>query len=189
MNRGSGVAQRVGVSELARLKGVRKSAISKRLARLEAEGLIATKIDGQRKTVDLAEWDRVTAATADPDRLRGRSSFRAAKSPRAVEAPVAGLTQARTETEQLRAQMARLEYERRTGQLIQRQDVTRAMETCAAAIVREIEQLPTRADDLAAAVQRGGVAGAREFLRSQVRLLREALARRMTVAAGDELDA
>lgn len=173
----------VSVSELARLKGVRKSAISQRLKRLEAEGLISSAVDGQRKVVSLAAWDRVTEETSDT--RRGRGPTPAGRDAPAAPSAGAVLTQARTETEQLRAQMARLEYQRRTGQLLPREEVTAAMAACAAAIVREIDQMAGRADDVAAAVQRGGVVGAREFLKSHARMMRDALTRRMVLLSGD----
>jgi hypothetical protein len=54
--------------------------------------------------------------------------------------------------------------------------------------VRDIDQLPTFADDLAAAVSRGGVAALRDELKKRARQLRETLKRSMTLIAGTDED-
>ena len=50
------------------------------------------------------------------------------------------------------------------AKLIPVEGVSRAMEACAGAIVRAIEQMPARAEEIAAAVAKDGAAGARGFL-------------------------
>lgn len=94
----------------------------------------------------------------------------------------AKLTAARTATEIYRARTAELEYEQRVGKLLAVEDVTRAMERCAAIIVRELEQLPNFADDLAAALSRDGVPGMRQVLKNMARDVRGRLEQNMRVA-------
>ena len=54
------------VSELARIRGVDKSAVSRRVARLEEQGLLATRQGaGRAKLVRVEEYDRVVAETGD----------------------------------------------------------------------------------------------------------------------------
>src|SRR4051812_32355444 len=65
---------RVSVSELAGIKGVSPQAISKRLARLQDQQLIAVGRRGREKTVNLAEWDTVTGEVTDPSRLQAQQT-------------------------------------------------------------------------------------------------------------------
>jgi hypothetical protein len=95
---------------------------------------------------------------------------------------VAALTRVRTGIGVYQLRVAELDYAQRVGQLLKIEDVTRAMETCAAVIVREIDQLPTFADDLAAAMSRDGVQGMRAVLKNVARGIREALEKNMRLA-------
>lgn len=99
---------------------------------------------------------------------------------------VARLTQARTATEIYRARTAELEYDQKVGRLLSVDDVTRAMEKCAAVIVREIEQLPNFADEIAAAHARDGVPSVRITLKNIARTIRGALEQSMRLAAADD---
>lgn len=72
-------------------------------------------------------------------------------------------------------------------------EVTDAMARCAEVMVREIDRLPDRADDLVTAMSRGGVAEVRNSLKSVARDMREQLARSMRLieaegAAAEDLD-
>lgn len=100
------------------------------------------------------------------------------------------LTKARTATEVYRARIAQLEFEERTGKLLPVDQVRQAMERCAEALVRDIDQLPSFADDIAAAFAAGGLAGLRDELKKKSRQFRETLARTMslTAKADDESD-
>lgn len=99
---------------------------------------------------------------------------------------VARLTQARTATEIYRARTAELEYDQKVGRLLSVDDVTRAMEKCAAVIVREIEQLPNFADEIAAAHAREGVPAVRITLKNIARTIRGALEQSMRLTATDD---
>ena len=189
---------RVSVSELAQIKGVSKQAISKRLARLTGEGLLATRQRGRELTVLLAEWDQVTAEVSDPAKLAGRNTAREMRGEARLEDDVArnlgdGNAKADpTYTEELTrkarydADYRKLQVDKEMGKLLPVDDVRRAMERCAEAIVREIDQLANAAEDVAGAVSKSGVAGAREVLKARSRALRETLMRSMTLAATDD---
>jgi DNA-binding MarR family transcriptional regulator len=62
------------ISELGRLRGVHKAAISRRVARLEAQGVLQSQRgDRGTKLVNIAEFDRVASALrAHHSRLRDR---------------------------------------------------------------------------------------------------------------------
>ena len=97
------------------------------------------------------------------------------------------LTKARADDAEYSAKMRRLEYERQIGEVLPIAEVERAMQVCAEALVRDIDQLPAHADDLAAALARDGVNGLRRELKGLARRMRDTLARSMT-AKIDETD-
>ena len=166
----------VSVSELARRLGVDKGPVSRRVARFEAQGLIETKA-GERgaKLVDLESFEKAVEETEDAVRAAngaGRSD------------PVLAKEQARKAA--LQADMAQLDLDERLGRIVTTESVQHAMADCAEALVRVIEQLPGQAEELAGAVAREGVEGARAFLKEIARQWRERLAREMRLIANGE---
>jgi len=184
----------VGVTALAGIKGVRKQTISERLARLQREGLIEVRKRGKEKTVNLAEWDTVTGETTDPARLIAQQTSKAARGFDDNLANNVGGTKEPTDptyTQELTrkagydADLKAIELRRLRGELREVTEVLRSSETAAAALVRGIDQLPTFADDLAAAVAKSGVSGLRDALKQRAREMRKSLAATMaTIAAG-----
>jgi DNA-binding MarR family transcriptional regulator len=160
----------VSLAELARLRGVSRQALAKRVDRLEARGALAT-IRGQRgeRMISIAQFDRATEETTDA--VRAGNGAPAESSPKLAHAQALRAGYA--------AEIARLDLDERLGRLLPIEDVERAMTACAEAMVRLIDQMPTRADDLAAAVARDGTQGARVFLREMARDLRARLAQEM----------
>lgn len=175
--------------EYARHRGVSKQAVGKMIANNK---IPVTFRDG-RKRIDPAAADfalgenleRVDAGRDYPDLdLRpdvDKASTRSSSS---------GLTRAKTVSETYRAKIAELEYNERVGELLPIRDVQRAMERCAEMLVREVDQLPVHADDLATAFTRGGVAALRDALKERARGLRQTLSdnMRLTAAAEDDED-
>lgn len=203
-----GSAVVVSVTELALVKGVSKQAISARLQRWEAQGLIRTgtrrgKRNTVEKTVSLAEYDTVAGEVSDPSKIQGHAT-RAVMAAQAagIDPPVPEITAPPAEDpasktlyrEQARragydADLREMQLRKQRGELLEIEDVRSSMERCAEAIVRDVDQLPAFADDLAAAVASGGVPALREALKVKARELRERLARSMTLAmSGDEDD-
>lgn len=199
-----GAAVVVSVTELAGIKGVSKQAVSKRIARFEAQGLIRTgsrrgKGNVVEKTVVLAEFDHAAGETSDPSKVQGHATRAAiaGESPAptlddAVAANVGGAAKAEADpsyTKELTrkagydADLKKMQLQQQRGELLEIADVQSAMERCAEAVVRDIDQLPAFADDLAAAVASGGVPALRELLKVKARELRERLRRSMTTLA------
>ncbi|SHN18343.1 winged helix-turn-helix domain-containing protein [Roseibium suaedae] len=56
----------VTIAELGRLHGVSKQAVSKRVRRLEADGKIQVRQEGQSRLVNAAQFARLVADTTDP---------------------------------------------------------------------------------------------------------------------------
>ena len=165
------------ISGLAAQRDVDKSAISRRVARLESLGLLTTRSSGKAKLVNLIEFERVTASTVDGVReLNGRG---------ATGPPIAGaangddIVLAREQA--LRASYAAklmfLDLEERQGRLVEVEAVRANLEGCAVELARVIDALPGRAEALASAVTKEGVAGLRVALRGVARELRETLTR------------
>lgn len=63
--------------------------------------------------------------------------------------------------------------------------VREALERVGEAIVRDLEAIPMFAEDLCAAVARGGVAAAREALKAKVREVRATMSRTMASIASE----
>lgn len=102
----------------------------------------------------------------------------------------AGLTKARTASAFYQANLARLQYEEKIGKLVSRADLEISMQRAAEALGRDLDQLPTLADDLATAFTRDGVAGVRAFLKQKARDIRATIAGNMRLleaeSAADE---
>lgn len=160
------------VSDLSRAKGVSKQAISKRIDRLEAQGLLESR-QGPRNTklVNVAQYDRAAGEATDAVReLNGTGAVRAQAYKPDEGDPILAKQQARRAAYE--ADLKGLDLNERLGKLLAIEDVEAAMVRCAEAVVRKIDQLPMKAEDNAAAVARDGVQGARGFLRNLARELR-----------------
>jgi len=202
-----GSAVVVSVTELALVKGVSKQAISARLQRWEAQGLIRTgtrrgKRNTVEKTVSLAEYDTVAGEVSDPSKVQGHATRAAiaADAAGALDDEVARnldghgagaaadptLNRELTRKAGYDADLKEMQLRKQRGELLEIEGVRTSMERCAEAIVRDVDQLPAFADDLAAAVASGGVPALRELLKVKARELRERLARSMTLAMSDD---
>lgn len=181
-------------AEYARHAGISKPAVSKAIA----NGTIPVYSPaGERIGPDAVGKKLVNAAEAD--RARGQARVRinveadeavsvatTAEAPpaAAADAPRADgtLTRARTESEEHRAQLLRLELEQRQGRLVAVEAVEAALVAAGEAIVRQVDQLPAEVDDLAAAFARGGVPAGRQLLKDIARRMRERIADALTVS-------
>jgi len=178
----------VSVSEAARLKGVRKQTISEKLARLVADGRIATERRGREKVFPLAVYDAAFAETTDPARIIAEQTKKATAADPPAEEPAGAvvntaLQEASIRAKRLEADERQIRIDRELGRLLPIDEVVAAMQDCAAAVVRDVDQLPTFADDLAAAVTKGGVSGLREALKAKAREIRATLDRTMRLTA------
>lgn len=169
----------VPIAELARMKGVSKQAISKKVERYASQGLVETR-PGERgaKLVSPAQYDRADGKAGDAIRTLAQ-----APQAKGIDDPILAREQARRV--QYQADIAKLDLDERLGKLLPVEEVTTAMARCAEALTRAIDQLPSRADDLSAAVAREGALGARTFLKGIARELRAALAKEMRLLEAD----
>jgi DNA-binding MarR family transcriptional regulator len=170
------------VTALAAARGVDKSAMSRRIARLEAQGLLAARKAGKAKLINVLQFDEAVAATRDAIReMNGRGG---ALEPGAEDRdPVLAQEQARRV--RIQADIAQIELDRARGTLIEVDDAQDAMARAAGRLVRGLETLPTRVEEWAAALAQGGVQAMRAAIRETVRDLRERLAAEMTLLASE----
>lgn len=173
----------VSISELARLKGLVKSAVSERVAGYIAKGLLSTRPGkGKVKLVNLAAFDRVAGETTDLAKVAGAKTRRqhAAPPPPAASDPLTPIyTAEQARHMAYKAESARLDLEERQGKILQIADVAAAITLAGEALARAIDHLPNLADDLAAAVAQTGAAGARTLLKARARETRELMAREL----------
>jgi DNA-binding IscR family transcriptional regulator len=168
------------VTDLARARKISKQALSKRVLRLEGQGLLTTKLGPRgQKLVNVGEFDRVAEETLDAKQAQNGRRSRAAPDDCGddVFSPILAKEQARKVAYQ--ADLAKLQRDEKLGKLLPIEKIADAAAQCAEALVRVIDQLPARADEIASAVAKEGEAGARAFLRSVARDMRERMADEM----------
>lgn len=165
-------------AEIARIKGVSRQAVSKRVAALKAEGKLQTK-DGPAGAVlvNVAQFDFATGEAGDPAKELGNESRDAIEDD--APAPSAGgdptYRDAATREKQYRADLLELQVKQQLGELVPVAKLADDVAKCAEAIVAVIERLPQGADECAAAVAREGAAGARAYLKKSARATRVAI--------------
>jgi DNA-binding IscR family transcriptional regulator len=168
------------VTDLARARKISKQALSKRVLRLDGQGLLTTKLGPRgQKLVNVGEFDRVAEETLDAKQAQNGRKSRAVPHDGGddVFSPVLAHEQARKVAYQ--ADLAKLQRDEKLGKLLPIEKIADAAAQCAEALVRVIDQLPARADEVASAVAKEGEAGARAFLRSVARDMRERMADEM----------
>ena len=102
-----------------------------------------------------------------------------------INATPSGLARARTATEVYKARLNQLRYEERIGQLVKAEDLVRSMEQCAEMVVRHLDRIPTKAEEMAAAFTSGGLPALRKALKDEIRAVRKTLADNMRMHAAD----
>jgi DNA-binding MarR family transcriptional regulator len=175
------------VSALARLRGVDKAAISRRVARLEAAGALTTRA-GERgtKLINVAEFTHAVEMTTDAIReANGRAASpihrqaaetngrRSAAASQVAEAdmgdtpsdPILAREQARKT--QIGAHLAQLDLNERLGQLLPLDRAQEAARAAAERLRRAVDQMPSRAEEVAS-----GLAQASPFAAALLAALR-----------------
>ncbi len=168
----------LSVTELARLRGVDKSAISRRAKRYEEQGLLTPRA-GKRgvKMICVAEFDKAAGEATDAVRALNGSRGGAAAAPVAALPgdPVLAREQARRASYD--ADLKKLELQERLGELVPVEAVREAIVAVSENFVRALDQMPSRAEEGFAEANKGGLAGFRAFLRALANGVRDTLER------------
>lgn len=174
----------LSITELAEAKGLGKAAVSERVARFEAQGLITTRAGkGKVKLVNLAEYDRVAGQVTDLAREQGAATRRGGEDP--PESTSGTYTREQARRMQYQADLSRLELEERLGALVRVDRLQAAISACGEAIVQAIDRLPQASNDLAIAVAKDGEHGLRAALKLVASKLRTDVSAALTaIAAG-----
>ncbi|SFK83265.1 hypothetical protein SAMN05444581_1279 [Methylocapsa palsarum] len=170
----------IGINGLARQKGISGPVMSRRIARLEAQGLIETKAGARNaKLVNLVAYDRVYEKTRDV--VRSMNAQQSDHVPKTSDDPDPDPNEKCLSQEQARrtsylAEMARMDLEERQKKLLPVADVAAAVRACGERIIAAVDLFASRADEGAAAVGKDGVVGMRTFLKALARDYRTAVA-------------
>jgi DNA-binding transcriptional ArsR family regulator len=173
----------VSIAELARRKGIGRQAAKERVDRLEAKGLVATRLDGRSRLVELAAFDRAVGQAGDAVKEQAVATRRET----VAEEPVPSkLRDAQTERAVYDARLRALDLGERQGKLVPVAMVEAAMVRAAEAIVRTIERLPSFAPELVGAAKEGEPA-VRRKLREIKDELRKGIGSALTLQKGEGL--
>ncbi len=190
----------VPIGELARRAGIAQPVMSRRIARLVQDGLLETRAGRQgAKLVNIAAYDRVRARTSDGIKSLAAASARTMPSVHIPpldasqlafgEAPAKAdpnekiLSQEQARRVSYQAELARLDLEERLGKLVPINGVVSAAQICGDTIIRALDVYVQRAEEIAAAVAKDGVAGARGVAKQHTIEVRRAIAAAMNAIA------
>lgn len=178
------------ISELARIRGVRKSAISKRVARLERQGLVHPRRGPlNSKEVNVAEFllavEKTTDAIREANGRAAKPSHRVAADANgersAASSPVAPVdmgpapsdppTPAREQAKRAAAdaELKRMDLEERRERIVSADQCERFVDACSANAQTVLWRLPGLVEEIIAIGTKDGVPAAKTFVKSHVR--------------------
>jgi MarR family len=186
--------QWLSVSALARALGRDKGGVSRRVSRLEAQGLLKSRVgNAGQKLVNRAEFDRVAGETVDAVREANGRMAGAARDGEVVASAGLVLSRAQASKTAAQARLAQLDLAQRLGQLLPIEEMRRAAADCAIRLRRSVATMHARAEDVAdglardssfaralLAAMRNDQAGARSFFKALSRDQLQELARMAT---------
>lgn len=169
-------------AELARRRGVSRAAISKRVGQLE--GKIETRREGKSLLVELASFDRAVGATGDAVKEQAAATARKTSAP--------AMRDAQTERAQYEARLKALDLAERQRAVLPikgAHGIEAAAAEIGAALARDLDGLARYADEIATAVSKDGVAGARRLLKEIAVKVRRQVAESLSQIATKGTDA
>jgi DNA-binding Lrp family transcriptional regulator len=169
----------VTCADLARRRNVSRAAISKRVKKLEADGLIATRTNGASKEVELASFDRAIGETGDAVKEQAAETRRTRQADKPSSGGSGPMRDAQTERAQYEARLKALDLAERQGQILPirgEHGIEAAAVAIGIAIARDADGLIRYADEIATAVSKEGTAGARRVLKQIGTRFREQVA-------------
>jgi DNA-binding Lrp family transcriptional regulator len=171
----------ISISELARRRGISKVSAKERVDKLEEKGLVTTMRQGNKRLVELAAFDHATGSTGS---VVKELAAETTKDRAAVASPA--YRDAQTERAQYEARLKALDLAERMKTVLPVKG-DHGIEAAAAAIgvslVAQLEGMPRMAEEMATAVSKEGVNGARRVLKEFARKMRTDLADRLAAIA------
>lgn len=159
-------------ADLAQRRGISRQAATKRVDQLERDGKLTTRREGRSRLVDLAAFDRAVGETGDAFREQS------AETAREQRAATPGMRDAQTLKAQYEARLKALDLGEREKQLLPiagEHGVASAAERIGIAMARDVDGLIRYADEIATAVSKEGVSGARRVLKDVARQIRQSM--------------
>jgi DNA-binding MarR family transcriptional regulator len=185
-------AEFLSISAMAERLGLSVQAVSQRVAKLEALGLLTTtRGKGRVRFVSFTDYMRAISQTGDQAREAG---WRTRKR-RNGETPDEGGTYLESQTRKIRldAEFRALQVGKLKGELVPIRSVETSLSVAAARIVRVLDRLPTRTDEIISCVtdhSANPVPRVRALLKQVVRDIRTEMAAAMAdvtaIGAGAE---
>ncbi|WFS01604.1 winged helix-turn-helix domain-containing protein [Rhizobium tumorigenes] len=179
----------VTVAELARRKNITRQTASERIARLEKEGLITTRLDGRSRMVELATFDRIVGQTGNAFREQGADTKRAAAGT-SKSATSGALRDAQSDRANYEAKLKALDLAERIGQLVPvrgEHGVETALVKVTEAIVRELGAPMNWISDILE--NREGEPGLRRLIRKKILEMRTDIANKLASIVGEAAEA
>lgn len=167
----------ISISDLARRRGISRVSAKERVDRLEAQGLVETRRDGNKRLVELAAFDRAVGETGVAAKELAVDTAQDRGGPQAR-----GYRDAQADRARYEAQLKALDLAERKRLVLPiggEHGVEAATRAVAAAFTRDMDGLGRYADELATAVSKEGVAGARRILKEVGRSIRQSVADRL----------
>ncbi|MER9278734.1 winged helix-turn-helix domain-containing protein [Mesorhizobium sp. M0522] len=156
----------ISISDLAKRKNISRQSAKERVDRLVSKGLIETRPEGRSRMIDLAAYDRAVGEVGDAYR---ETSAETKKEPAPAHKP---LRDAQTERAQYEARLKALDLAERQGKILPIKGdhgIENALTIAGVIIAREIDRFMTVVDDIAVAVAKEGVIGAKRVMKEAIR--------------------
>jgi hypothetical protein len=150
------------ITSLAEIKNRNKAAISRRVARLEGEGLLHTRRGPKgEKLVNIEAYDRLVETHGDA--VQAMNGARASADTDLV------LSHEHAKRAAADAEMKRMDLEERRGRIISADHAERFVDTCSANAQAVLWRLPGLVEEIVAVATKDGIPAARTFVKDHVR--------------------
>ncbi|MBX5112700.1 hypothetical protein [Rhizobium lentis] len=157
------------VAQIAERDKISKAAVSKAAKKLLEERPdtpVQRDSQGRIMLLSLAHYDHYRQRFVNPAKAKAEIRTSEPDAPTKPEDPSSSFDEARRQSEWLKLGRERIRHQEEIGQLLRRDRVDQALRTAGLEIQSVIKRLANRADDLALAVSKEGVHGARVLLRT-----------------------
>lgn len=157
------------VAQIAERDKVSKAAVSKAAKKLIEERPdtpVQRDSQGRIMLLSLAHYDHYRQRFVNPAKAKAEIRANEPDAPTKPEDPSSSFDEARRQSEWLKLGRERIRHQEEIGQLLRRDRVDQSLRTAGLEIQSVIKRLANKADDVALAVSKEGVHGARVLLRT-----------------------